>query len=67
MRQFEGDLTPERIHHLPLEELQDLIRPVGFYNQKSQYLKALTERFLTYTCHEWIVFVLSSKGLLPRS
>jgi endonuclease-3 related protein len=28
--QFEDDLTPERIHHLPLEKLQDLIRPSGF-------------------------------------
>lgn len=48
--QFEGDLTPGRIQHLPLEKLQDLIRPAGFYKQKSQYLKALTEWFLAYDC-----------------
>lgn len=45
------DLTPEGIHHLPLEKLQDLIRPSGFYKQKSQYLKVLTERFMSYDCH----------------
>lgn len=48
--QFEDELTPERIKNLPLEELQDLIRPAGFYKQKSQYLKTLTEWFLAYDC-----------------
>lgn len=48
--QFDGDLTPERIKNLSLEELQDLIRPAGFYKQKSQYLKALTEWFMGYDC-----------------
>ncbi|MGI6157514.1 MAG: endonuclease III domain-containing protein [Saccharofermentanales bacterium] len=47
---FEGDLSPERIDHLSLEELQDLIRPAGFYKQKSKYLKALTAWFLAYDC-----------------
>ena len=50
IERFEGDLSPERIHHMPLKELQDVIRPAGFYKQKSKYLKALTEWFLTYDC-----------------
>jgi endonuclease-3 related protein len=48
--QFEDDLTPDRIHHLPLEKLQDHIRPSGYYTQKSQYLKVLTEWFMSYDC-----------------
>lgn len=50
IRQFAGDLTPERVYHLPSEELQDLIRPAGFRRQKSEYLKALTAWFLAYDC-----------------
>ncbi|MEB3429253.1 ATP-binding cassette domain-containing protein [Citroniella saccharovorans] len=48
--QFEDDMTPERIHHLPLEKLQDLIRQSGIYKQKLQYLKVLTEWFMSYDC-----------------
>ncbi len=48
--QFEDELTPERIYAMSLQELQDRIRPAGFYKQKSQYLKALTEWFMSYSC-----------------
>lgn len=50
MERFEGDLSPERILDLPIEELQEIIRPAGFYRQKSQYLKAVTEWFVSYEC-----------------
>ncbi|MDI9469589.1 MAG: endonuclease III domain-containing protein [Bacillota bacterium] len=42
IRRFDGKLSPERIMELPEEELQDIIRPAGFFKQKSQYLKALS-------------------------
>ncbi len=45
---FEGDLSAERILDLPMEELEEIIRPAGFYRQKAQYLKAVTEWFLGY-------------------
>ena len=48
MERFEGILSPERILDLPLEELQEIIRPAGFFRQKSQYLKAFTEWFMSY-------------------
>lgn len=47
---FEGNLSPDRILTLPIEDLQEIIRPAGFYRQKSQYLKAITEWFMTYNC-----------------
>lgn len=43
IERFEGNLLPERIRALPVEELQKIIRPAGFYRQKSQYLKTITE------------------------
>lgn len=55
IRQFADHLTPERIQQMPLEELQDMIRPAGFFKQKSLYLKALTEWFMRYGGRtEWI-------------
>ncbi len=50
IERFGGDLTPERVSRLPLAGLQELIRPAGFFRQKSQYLKALTEWFMRYDC-----------------
>jgi endonuclease-3 related protein len=48
MERFEGNLSPSRILNLPIDELQEIIRPAGFYRQKSQYLKAVTEWFMGY-------------------
>jgi endonuclease-3 related protein len=48
IERFEGILSPERILDLPPEELQEIIRPAGFFRQKSQYLKAFTEWFMSY-------------------
>ncbi len=50
IERFEGDLSPERILDLPMAELQEIIRPAGFFRQKSQYLKAVTEWFVSYDC-----------------
>ncbi|NMA06386.1 MAG: endonuclease III domain-containing protein [Ruminococcaceae bacterium] len=47
---FEGDLSPERISSLPIEELEEIVRPAGFYRQKSRYLKAVTGWFMSYNC-----------------
>ena len=45
---FDGDITPERVMALGMEELKALIRPAGFFNQKAVYLKAVTEWFGRY-------------------
>ncbi|NLM18945.1 MAG: endonuclease [Clostridiaceae bacterium] len=50
LKQFDGNISPERILDLSIEEVQEIIRPTGFYRQKSQYLKAVTEWFLSYDC-----------------
>ncbi|MGI6602935.1 MAG: endonuclease III domain-containing protein [Saccharofermentanales bacterium] len=50
LERFAGNLLPERISDLPIEELQEIIRPAGFYRQKAQYLKAITEWFMSYDC-----------------
>jgi len=41
-------LTPELIEEMPAEELIDIIRPAGFFNQKAVYLKAVTAWFKKY-------------------
>jgi endonuclease-3 related protein len=51
MERFEGRLSPGRISDLPAEALQEIIRPTGFYKQKSQYLKAVTAWFMSYDCN----------------
>lgn len=50
LERFDGSLSPERILDLTLEELQEIIRPTGYYRQKSQYLKAVTTWFMSYDC-----------------
>ena len=51
IERFEGDLSPERVMSLSMEELQEIIRPAGFFRQKAQYLKAVTEWFISYDCN----------------
>jgi len=44
-----GDrLTPEFIQGIEMEDLKQLIRPAGFYNQKARYLKAVTDWYANY-------------------
>jgi endonuclease-3 related protein len=45
---FENRLTPEFIRDIPLEELSELIRPSGYYNQKAIKLKELAKWFEKY-------------------
>ncbi|NMA11765.1 MAG: endonuclease [Chloroflexi bacterium] len=47
---FDGNLTPEQILNLSMEEIQEIIRPAGYFRQKSQYLKAVAEWFMSYDC-----------------
>jgi endonuclease-3 related protein len=37
-------LTPEALHHLPLDRLAQLIHPSGYYNAKALKLKAFADR-----------------------
>ena len=39
---FGKTLTPELIEEMPTEELIEIIRPAGFFNQKAVYLNAVT-------------------------
>lgn len=41
-------LTPKYIEKLPIEELERLIRPCGFYKAKAQTIKALIAWFKKY-------------------
>ena len=45
---WRGNLSPESILAASHDELIDIIRPAGFYNQKARYLKAVTEWFMGY-------------------
>ncbi len=45
---FGDDLSASRILDLPVEELQTIIRPAGFYKQKALYLKAVSAWFMSY-------------------
>lgn len=40
-----GLLSPERLFSMPDATLSQVIRPAGYFNQKSKYLKSLTEWF----------------------
>ena len=43
-----GWTTPERIASAPGETLREVIRPAGFFKQKSVYLKAAAEFFIAH-------------------
>lgn len=43
-----GRLTPELIETATLEELSQIIKPSGFFNQKAVYLKELTKWYKQY-------------------
>ena len=48
IKNFENNLTPEFIANVENEELISIIKPAGFFNQKSNYLKAVTAWFAGY-------------------
>ncbi|WGS64956.1 endonuclease III domain-containing protein [Marinitoga aeolica] len=41
-------MNPESLYYLPINELEELIRPSGFYTVKAKYIKNLLEWFKTY-------------------
>ncbi len=43
-----GLMSPEEILSVPEDDLRELIRPAGFFKQKSVYLKAVAEFFRTH-------------------
>jgi endonuclease-3 related protein len=45
---FGGELSPEALAAMPMEELTELIRPAGFFNQKAAYLKEVTAWYGQY-------------------
>ncbi|MDR1728003.1 MAG: endonuclease III domain-containing protein [Acidobacteriota bacterium] len=45
---FGGHLAPETVAAMPVEELAEVIRPSGFFNQKAGYLKAVTAWYGKY-------------------
>jgi endonuclease-3 related protein len=45
---FGGAPAPERVAKMPAKRLTEIIRPAGFFNQKSAYLKAVTAWFAEY-------------------
>ncbi len=45
---LDGTLEPDYIHNIEIDQLRELIRPSGFYNQKAQCLKDLTAWFYKY-------------------
>ena len=45
---FGDSLSPQFVRDVNFAELTEIIRPAGFFNQKAEYLKALTEWFGRY-------------------
>ena len=45
---LEGNLSVEALHAMELNTLQEYIRPAGFYKQKSTYIKALMEWYVSH-------------------
>ena len=45
---LEGKLSVEALHAMELNTLQEHIRPAGFYKQKSTYIKALMEWYVSH-------------------
>lgn len=74
---LEPYLTVRQLHEMDEETLQALIRPAGFYKQKSQYIKALMQWFIDhgerfdkfdkYTNKELRIELLSIKGVGPET
>ncbi|KAF1298112.1 DNA repair protein [Enterococcus sp. JM4C] len=46
LENLEGYLSVEQLAEMPIEELQELIRPAGFFTQKSLYIKELINWYI---------------------
>ncbi|MFX0204838.1 MAG: endonuclease III domain-containing protein [Candidatus Hodarchaeota archaeon] len=55
----------EEIHKLDLDRLEGLIKPAGFYRQKAEYLKSLSELFLSHKTNRILTRaeLLNCKGI----
>lgn len=73
LKNLEPFLTVEGLQQIELEKLQELIRPAGFFKQKSRYIKELIqwfaanggdfERFRSYSTAELRKELLTIKGV----
>ncbi|EDP68180.1 hypothetical protein CAT7_11385 [Carnobacterium sp. AT7] len=73
LKNLENVLTVEQLQKIEIEKLQELIRPAGFFKQKSLYIKALIqwfvsnggdfEMFRSYSTAELRKELLSIKGV----
>ena len=52
---FGKNLSPEIVTNADTSKLSEIIRPAGFFNQKTGYLKAVTAWFSQYDCDATIV------------
>lgn len=48
LKNLDSYLTIENLQEIELETLQELIRPAGFFTQKSNYIKALIDWFVSH-------------------
>lgn len=74
---LEGYLTADQLLEMPLDELEERIRPAGFYKQKSVYIKELMqwydshgqdiEKFVDISTAELRKELLTIKGVGPET
>lgn len=74
---FGDGLSPQSVAHMPIEDLMARIRPAGFFNQKSVYLKSITDWYAGYgydvstvqkeTCTKLRTELLGVKGIGPET
>ncbi|MEI5993209.1 endonuclease III domain-containing protein [Candidatus Enterococcus mansonii] len=74
---LESYLTIEKLDSIELEKLQELIRPAGFFKQKSMYIKELIhwfmshgsdfDKFYEYSTEELRKELLTIKGVGPET
>lgn len=77
LKNLEPYLTVEKLLAIDIEELQVLIRPAGFYRQKSIYIKELMnwyashggelKKFETYSTNDLRKELLTIKGVGPET
>ncbi|MCL2702690.1 MAG: endonuclease [Defluviitaleaceae bacterium] len=46
---FDGDLSPTLVENMDETTLREKIRPAGFFNQKTDYLKTITDWYKKYS------------------
>lgn len=61
LKNFGNNLTPEFVEQVEILELQDLVRPSGFFTQKAERLKRLTSWFKQY---DYDILKVSAEDML---